>query len=519
MRGVSTSPLLGKIDRASREFHDRPAVILDDGCLTHAEVATLSRRVSASLRGRGVRKGDRVALYAQNGAEFAVLYLGIVRAGAVVVPLNLLIHTPEILHVLKDAGVMGILTQESLCERLEDALPQLPVPPFVIALRETASPIENLAELLLSEEGESDIFFDPTEDLVAILYTSGTTGFPKGAMLTHANLAANTQSVHEAMCWRSGLDRVLVVLPMFHAFAATVGLLTPLTNGSALIPLHRFEPDAVSLAVERHAATIFLGVPSMYSVLLRLPEARVTRFASVRFAVSGGAAMPVSVMRAFEDKFNVKVYEGDGPTECSPVTCVNPIGGLQKSGTVGLPVPGVEMKIVSSDGRDCPDGDVGEIAVRGANVMKGYWGQPMATEEVIRDGWLYTGDLGTRDVDGYFSIVDRKKDLIIVNGMNVYPRMVEEVLYGIEGIREVAVIGEPDKLHGEVPVAYLALDEGASLDEKSLRERSRALLGRHQVPKRFIILPALPRNAAGKILKRELRLDGERERGIDLVRT
>jgi long-chain acyl-CoA synthetase len=256
----------------------------------------------------------------------------------------------------------------------------------------------------------------------------------------------------------------------------------------------------------------------MYSVLLRLPETRISRFASVRFAVSGGAAMPVAVLRAFEDKFNVKIYEGDGPTECSPVTCVNPIGGLQKPGTVGLPVPGVEMKIVSSDGRDCPDGEVGEIAVRGANVMKGYWGQPTSTDEVIREGWLYTGDLGTRDTDGYFSIVDRKKDLIIVNGMNVYPRMVEEVLYGIEGVREVAVIGEPDKLHGEVPVAYLALDEGSILDEKSLRERSRALLGRHQVPKRFIILPMLPRNAAGKILKRELRLDGERERGIDLAR-
>jgi long-chain acyl-CoA synthetase len=252
----------------------------------------------------------------------------------------------------------------------------------------------------------------------------------------------------------------------------------------------------------------------MYSVLLRLREDKTDRLASLRFCVSGGAALPVEVLRRFEARFGVRIYEGDGPTECSPVTCVNPIGGLQKPGTVGLPVPGVEMRIVDGEGRELPDGEVGEIAVRGANVMKGYWNRPEETAEVFRDGWFLTGDLGTRDEDGYFSIVDRKKDLIIVNGMNVYPRMIEEVLHRFPGLREVAVVGEPNDLHGEVPVAYLALDPAHPAGEAELRAFCRKHLGRHQIPRRFVLLPELPKNATGKILKREMGKQGEIERGV-----
>lgn len=509
------SPLLERIDIAASHFGDRPAILSDHGDFSHQELKTVSSRIAASLVCRGVRKGDRIALYAQNGPEFVALYLGIVRAGAVVVPVNLLINTPEIAHVLGDAGVLGVLTQVSLAPQIQAALATSPHFPFVVEIAETDNFFENLAPVLMaSADSAPSIDFSPDEDLVAILYTSGTTGFPKGAMLTHCNLAANTESVHLAMHWRSGLDRVLVVLPMFHAFAATVGLLTPLTNGSALIPLSRFEPDALSSAVDRYQATIFLGVPSMYALLLRLPWWKVDLFKSLRFAISGGAAMPLKVLEEFQAKFPFQIYEGDGPTECSPVTCVNPIGGIQKFGTVGLPVPGVEMRIVDQDGRTVADGEVGEIAVRGDNVMKGYWNQPEATAEIMREGWFLTGDLGTRDTDGYISIVDRKKDLIIVNGMNVYPRMIEEVIHRLPAVSEVAVVGEPDGLHGEVPVAYLACDPRSKLDEKALRQHCRTHLGRHQVPKRFVFMSSLPRNAGGKILKRELRLDGERERGV-----
>ena len=510
------SPLLERIDAAAHEYKDHPAILGPSISLTHGELQAISLEVAGFLQSQGIRKGDRIALYAQNGPEFVAIYLGIVRSGAVVVPVNLLIQTPEIVHIIRDAGVSGIITQESLDSKVREAHAIASSDAFILTFAESNDPLANLAPLRATGVDVSRLSFDPKEDLVAILYTSGTTGFPKGAMLTHSNLASNTQSVHEAMCWRRGTDRVLVVLPMFHAFAATVGILTPLTNGSALIPVVRFEPDAVSLAIQRYQATIFLGVPSIFGVLLKLPEDRVARFSSLRFAISGGAALPVVLLESFQERFGLRIYEGDGPTECSPVTCVNPIGGIQKPGTVGLPVPGVEMRIVDDSGDQCQDGVVGEIAVRGPNVMKGYWNQPEETAAIMQGEWLLTGDLGMRDSDGYFSIVDRKKDLIIVNGMNVYPRMVEEILHAISGVREVAVIGEVDDRHGEVPVAYVALETDAGMDARQLRDHCRLILGRHQMPKRFVILEALPRNAAGKILKRELRRQGELERGIDL---
>lgn len=506
--------LVHLLRESARRFPRCPAILGETISLDHATFGVLSDRVAMGLLARGVRTGDRVGLYAPNGPEFALAYAGILKAGASVVPINLLIGHEEAAYILSDSGARGLIAHAALRE-LAALLPQAaPNLEWVVELGGGPEVTANLAALLGAEAIPPEPALEPDEALAAILYTSGTTGFPKGAMLTHANLAANVHSVHQAMRWRAGEDRVLVVLPMFHAFAATVGLLTPLTNGCALIPLPRFEPEAVAEAVQAWQATIFLGVPSMYSVLLRLRPERTGLLASLRFGIVGGAAMPVSVMQAFETRFGVPLYEGDGPTECSPVTCVNPIDGLAKPGTVGLPVPDVAMKIVDDAGMELPDGEVGEIAVRGPNVMKGYWRQPAATAEVLRDGWLLTGDLGTRDADGYFSIVDRKKDLIIVNGMNVYPRMIEDVLYRFPGLREAAVVGEPNALHGEVPVAYLAMDAGCAVTEPMLRAFCRERLGRHQVPKRFVILPELPKNAAGKILKRELRKQGEIERGV-----
>jgi len=308
---------------------------------------------------------------------------------------------------------------------------------------------------------------------------------------------------------------VLVVLPMFHAFAGTVGLLTPLLYGCTIVPLPRFEPELVAKTIYETRSTIFLGVPSMFTVLLRLKPERASWLESLRFCISGGAALPVEILRRFEAQFGKKIYEGDGPTECGPVTCVNPVGGLGKPGTVGLPIPGVEMRIIGEEGvTPLPIGEVGEIAVRGPNVMKGYWNQPEATAEAFRDGWFLTGDLGTEDEDGYFSIVDRKKDMVIVNGMNVYPRMIEETLYRFAPINEAAVVGEPNDLHGEIPVAYVSLVAGVEASESEIRAWCRENLGRHQVPRKIHILAELPKNATGKILKRELRKQGEIERGV-----
>ncbi len=499
----------------ARRCGSATAVLDGDVRLDFATFDAVSDALAATLAERGVGKGARVALYCPNCPEFAVAYTGIVKAGAVVVPLNLLLNLDEITYILDDAGVTALIFHPRLsgeAGRLIEGLPQIRL---AVSTGDAVHPVLDWNTALSPCAKPPAIDFDPEADLAAILYTSGTTGKPKGAMLSHGNLLANTASVREAMNWQVGRDAVLVVLPMFHAFAATVGMLTPLTAGCTLVPLPKFDPEGVARTIHATEATIFLGVPSMFTMLLKLHEDRTPLLRSLRFCVSGGAALPVEVLMRFEAKFGVNVYEGDGPTECSPVTCVNPIGGAAKPGTVGLPLPGVEMKIVGERGEDLDIDQVGEIAVRGANVFKGYWNQPEATAECFLGDWFLTGDLGLKDADGYFSIVDRKKDLIIVNGMNVYPRAVEEVLYRCPAIREAAVVGRPHRLHGEIPVAFVSLHQPESMTPAGIRAWCRAHLGRHQVPREVTILAELPRNAAGKILKRQLRLHGEVERGVE----
>lgn len=490
---------------------DQVAIHAGSGSLSYAELDRRSDGLAAFLASRGIAKGDRIGLYCLNGTDFAVAYLSILKAGAVVVPLNLLQSPAALAFILQDSGARALVYHEAFAEPTKAVQADAACLEFSLCIGRSEAGWE---EAVATGGEPPQVEFDAAEDLAAILYTSGTTGRPKGAMLTHGNLLANTQSVREAWEWQAGKDVVLLVLPMFHAFAATVGMLSPLLAGCAFAPLARFEPDGVAQTVSDTQATIFLGVPSMFSVLLRLKPERIAQFASLRFCVSGGAALPVEVLHRFESSFGTRIYEGDGPTECSPVTCVNPVGGRAKPGTVGLPIPGVEMRIVGDRGEDLPRGEVGEIAVRGANVMKGYWGLPEDTKEVFRDGWFLTGDLGTEDEDGYFAIVDRKKDLIIVNGMNVYPRMVEEALYRFPSLREAAVVGEPHELHGEIPIAYIALDPDSAANEADIRAFCRAQLGRHEVPRRIVIMKELPKTATGKILKRELRRHGEIERGV-----
>ena len=294
-------------------------------------------------------------------------------------------------------------------------------------------------------------------------------------------------------------------------------MLTPLLHGFSFAPVPKFDPAGVSQTIKAVGATVFLGVPSMYNVLLRMPEEQVANWASVRFCVSGGAAMPVEVMRRFEARFGVPIHEGDGPTECSPVTCVNPIGGECKPASVGLPVPDVEIEIFDDEGERLAGEEIGEICVRGPNVMKGYWNLPEATVESFFNEWVRTGDLGYKDSDGYLYIVDRKKDMIIVNGMNVYPRMIEEVLYQHPQLCEAAVVGEPNELHGEIPVAHVVPVEGAEVSGAEVKAFCRENLGKHQVPRKVVIRSSLPKNAAGKVLKRELRREGELERGVNIA--
>jgi len=514
-----TEPQQTLVDLArasARTYGPLPAIVFGGRTTTHAVFDQLTDRVAAGLAARGIQPGDRVGLYCVNSDAFAFAYFGILKAGATVVPVNLLLNPKEVAYILNDAGVKGLIYFELFAEAVKAIGGQVSGVGCRVCIGAN-NPLGDMpfTELLASTAPVPQPAIHPQDDLAAILYTSGTTGHPKGAMLTHRNLASNVASIREALQLTPGRDVLLCVLPMFHAFAATVCMIFPLTNGCTVVPVPKFDPQGVADLVATHGVTVLPMVPSMFSVLLRLPDSEVPKFASLHYAVSGGAAMPVEVMRQFEAKFGKFVYEGDGPTECSPVTCVNPIGGVRKPASVGLPVPRVDMKIVDERGQEVQHGTIGEIVVRGPNVMKGYWNHEAETKEAFFGEWFRTGDLGTEDDDGYFYIVDRKKDMIIVNGMNVYPRVIEEVLYKHPAVREAAVVGEPDELHGEIPVAFIALKEGAAATAADLRQHCRDNLGRHEIPRKFNLIPQLPKNAAGKILKRELRKAGEYERGVD----
>ncbi len=505
---VSDSDLVSAFRSAAVRYAEHTALCFGmNDTLSFRSVDTMSDRLAAGLIDQGIVAGDRIALYAPNRPEFCLAYLAILKAGACVVPINCLLSSEEIAYILQDAEARGILFDECF----DQTVARLPALSFAIAIDGTTW--ASWLAMVLPQRPEQPVSHS---DIAVVLYTSGTTGFPKGAMLTHSNLYANTTSCLEALQLRPGRDRILTVLPMFHAFAATVGMLLPLLHGLSFVLMQRFDPEQVCAMVAHFRCTVLPAVPSMFNLLLRVPQQCDTQLASLRYCISGGAALPPSVQTRFEQRFGKPILEGDGPTECGPVTCVNPVAGQRKPGSVGLPIPYVSMQIMDEHGQGLQTGAIGEICVRGPNVMAGYWRRPEATAAAFFGDWFRTGDLGYVDEDGYFFIVDRIKDLIIVNGMNVYPRRVEDVLYQYPRIAEAAVIGEPDSRHGEVVVAYVAPTPGNELEVDALRTHCRAHLGRHEIPRRFVIRDALPKNAAGKLLKRVLRRSGELARGVDL---
>ncbi len=505
------------LQQSVQQFSSHRAIVFGGCCLDFATFGDLSDRAAAGLRAQGIGQGDRVGLYCVNSDAFAVAYFGIIKAGAAVVPINILLNPLEVAYILNDSGAKGLIYHEAFASAVATLRPQVPDLKLYVHMGKDSAVAGDVpwTQVVTSADSPPELTCDPAEDVAVILYTSGTTGRPKGAMLTHRNLISNTCSIREALHLEPGTDSIVVVLPMFHAFAAMVGMLFPLLHGCTIVPLPRFDPEEVARTIEASGATIFPAVPSMFNLMLRLRDEFTSKLSSLRFAISGGAALPIDIMERFEVRFGKVIYEGDGPTECSPATCVNPIGGLRKPGSVGLPMPGVAMKIADDSGQDLPVGQVGEICVNGPNVMKGYWNRPAETRQAFFGDWYRTGDLGTEDQDGYFCIVDRMKDMLIVNGMNVYPRVIEDCLHGHAEIREVAVVGEPHRLHGEIPIVYVVRTEGSELTAEEVKSFCQARLGRHEIPRRVFFKPELPKNPTGKILKRELRKQGEIERGID----
>lgn len=434
----------------------------------------------------GVRPGENVGLYCKNCPEFAMAYFAVVSLGAVIVPLNRTLTPREVSFIADDAGMKHIVAMQPLS--LGTDMRQLLLPDIMEAVERKAFPAAPLTEAQESTPS-------------TIIYTSGTTGKPKGAVLTHGNLVSNAQGISEALDIGPE-DNLLCVLPMFHSFAWTVTIMDALLQGGRITILETFQPKDAIKTIQEEGVTIVCGVPTMFGYYLSLGSREA--YEKVRLFVSGGASLPGEIIASFKQKFGIDITEGYGLSEASPVVTVNRIGRV-RPGSIGLPLENIEVRIESPEGEILPAGEIGELVTRGPNVMSGYFNQPEATETAIIDGWLHTGDIARIDEEGYIFIVDRLKDIIIVGGLNVYPREVEEVLYQYPGIQEAAVIGVPDKLRGEVVCAYIVLKEEAPYDRKNLMRHLQENLANFKLPKEIVVMDALPKNATGKIMKRELR--------------
>jgi long-chain acyl-CoA synthetase len=471
---------------------------------SYAELWRQSVFVAEQLQGRfGVKPGDRVGLWLKNCPEFVPSLFGILRVGAVVVPINNFLKPDEVNYILGDAGIDVLVTDDELgahYRALEAARPHLKL--FRVEQLEGNGSLKSEARSPKAE-GQNPPFSGPAEtDLAVIIYTSGTTGRPKGAMLSHGNLLHNVESCRIVLR-TVALDRFAVLLPLFHSYMLTVGLLLPLRVGGSVVLVKSLHPVRnVLQEILQRQATVLPAIPQFYRSMVNAP---ITVPLPLRLCVSGAAPLPAQVLLEFEAKFHIPLIEGYGLSEASPVVTKNPLDGTRKAGSIGLPIPNVEVSIQDDAGEQLGPGQVGEVCVRGGNLMLGYWKLPEETAQVMRNGWLLTGDIGYRDEQGYYYITDRKKDMLLVNGINVYPREIEEVLYQFPGVKEAAVIGKPDPRKGEQPVAFVAPNDGVVLEEKALQQFLRGKLADYKVPRKVVLLPALPRNATGKILKTTLR--------------
>ncbi|MEW1660791.1 MULTISPECIES: long-chain fatty acid--CoA ligase [unclassified Streptomyces] len=480
----------------ARTHPDRPALRLGDVTVSYRMLDQGSARMARLLRDRGVKPGNRVAVMLPDVPEFALAYYGVLRAGGIVVPMNPLLKSREVVYYLGNSGARLLFAWHDSADEARTGARQVDAEAVIVSLGafdellESVPPIEELTDR-------------HDDDTAVILYTSGTTGEPKGAELTHANLIRNCRIVATDLAQLLAEDVVFGGLPLFHAFGQTCTLNAVVVSGACLTLLPRFDAAKALGILEGHGVTVFAGVPTVYSRLLRQPGLDAYDVSRLRVCLAGGAAMPVQVLHDFQAAFDCVVLEGYGLSETSPVTSFNTLQAGPRPGSVGIPIRGVQMRVVD-DGTEVPHGETGEIAIRGHNVMKRYWRRPEETAAAIQDGWFLTGDLGRVDQDGYFWIVGRTKDVIIRGGYNVYPREVEDVLYEHPAVADAAVIGLPDPDLGEEVGAAVVLKPGARTTAEELREYVKRRLAAYKYPRRVWVTDALPKGPTGKILKREI---------------
>ncbi|HEX8398994.1 MAG TPA: long-chain fatty acid--CoA ligase [Pyrinomonadaceae bacterium] len=525
MNNATTLNLASVIEHHARLAPAKEAIVWNEMRFTYGQLNGLANRVANALTEMNIGYGDKVALVCPNLPFFPIVYYAILKVGAAVVPLSILFKPREIAYHLKDSDAKAVFVFEGteelpMAQSVKEGFDQVETCEHLVVMTASPlapSPFENcktLTQITFDKPETFETYPTAPDDTCAILYTSGTTGQPKGAELTHFNLMTNvttTYGIHlPVLDFTDGAQKtVLITLPLFHTTGQTVQMNTNMYGGNRVVLLPRFEPKTTLETMQREKVNFWVGVPTMYWALLRYVEetgfdvSEITR--NMKVCSSGGAPMPVEVMKAFQEVFNVRVLEGYGLSETSPLATFNHFEKPSKPGTVGQPIFGVEVKCFDENDKEVAPGERGEVVIRGSNVMKGYYKRPEATEEAFRSGWFHTGDIGVIDQEGYLSIVDRKKDMILRGGYNVYPRELEEVIMTHPAVSLCAVVGVPDPKMGEEVKAFLVLKQGASLDEEEMIAWCKEQFAANKYPRYVEFRDSLPIGGTGKVLKRELR--------------
>ncbi len=518
--------LVDMFKSSEQKFPDNPALIFAGKTTTYREMNLRIERLAKVFVKRGVQKGDRISIFMPNSANWVITFFAILRVGAVAVQTNTLYVENELKALLKDSGAIGIVSIPQLMPRISPILAEVDLK--LVAL-DWLSAFSGLTGLGLAdnpvfmdlEQSLADASLDTVEfpaiesrsdELAVLQYTGGTTGSPKGVMLTHRNLVANAMQAWEWVNGREGEERVLTVLPLFHIYALTACMNLAMISGGAMIILPKFDLDAVLQHINDYAPTLFPGAPTMYVAVINHPRIKEYKVSSIRCCLSGSAPLPKEVAIRFGELTGGRLVEAYGLSESSPASHLNPIFNA-RVGSIGVPAPNTDAKIMDLETgeRELPPGEIGELVIKGDQVMLAYWQKPEETEEVLKDGWLYTGDIAHMDEDGFFYIVDRKKDLIITGGYNVYPRDVEEVLYTHPAVREATCAGVPDAYWGEMVKAYIVLKAETSATEEEILAYCEGKLAAYKIPKKLEFREALPKTAVGKVLRRFL-VEEEREK-------
>jgi long-chain acyl-CoA synthetase len=511
-------PLQGLLESAAAVFGEKTVIVYGEQAISYSDLDLWSNQFANALIGLGIKKGDCIALYLPNIPQFIIAYFGVLKAGGVVTAISPLHREREVEYQLCDSGAQTIVTLDSLSPIVEKVKEKTPLKNVITtglndygaqtapspALPNTFSFRQLLLEVPPSP---TPLRLDPAVDLAALQYTGGTTGTPKAAMLTHLNLVSNAVAFATAIRGTSQ-DVFLTALPLFHIYGLTTSLTVPISLGAKMVLLPKFEPAKALSVLQQEHVSVFCGVPTMYTMLINYPDLGNYDLSSVRVCISGASALPPQVQRRFMEVTSGFLAEGYGLSEASPVTHCSPVDRALalRVGSIGLPLPDTEAKIVDAEtGVPLDVGQTGELAVRGPQVMAGYWHRPDETAQVLRDGWLLTGDIARIDADGYCYIVDRKKDLIKYKDYSVYPRELEDLLYEHPAVKQCAVVGKPDPKTGETPVAYIVLKDGAAATAEEIKNYVNAKVAAYKAIRDVVFLDALPLTAAGKVFKRALK--------------